>query len=192
MASPRAKPDLISVDDYFEGEKVSEVRHEFVNGMVYAMVGGSVHHDTITSNIASALNIALPERCRATAGNVQLGRKSSAAGAWFHYPDVFVFCGETGADEYRRDDAIVIFEVLSASTERMDRYEKFERSKTLDTLQEYILVEQSMRRFEIYRRRDGWKQEFIHPDDPLVLDSIAQTLTFEQVYRRVRFEPEQG
>ena len=82
--------------------------------------------------------------------------------------------------------------MLSASTERMDRYEKFERSKTLDTLQEYILVEQSMRRFEIYRRRDGWKQEFIHPDDPLVLDSIAQTLTFEQVYRRVRFEPEQG
>ena len=192
MANPLTKSDLISLNEYFEGEKIADVKHEFVNGMVYAMAGGSINHDTITGNIASALNNAMPERCRATSGNVQLGKSNSAAGAWFHYPDVFVFCGETSGGDYRRDDAIVIFEVLSPSTERMDRYEKFERSKTLETVQEYVLVEQSMRRFEIYRRRDIWKQEFIHPHDPLVLDSISQTLTFEQVYRRVRFETDPG
>ena len=190
MANPKVKPDLISVDDYFEGEVVSEVRHEFVNGMVYAMAGGTIRHDTITLNIAAALNNALPENCRATAGNVQLGTLRSDAGTWYHYPDVFVTCGAIDDLARRCDDAIVIFEVLSASTVRSDRYEKFERSKTLPTLREYVLVEQLQPRMEVYRRPTGWKQEFIHPHDPLVLDSISQTLTFEQVYRRVRFEPE--
>lgn len=192
MATLKRKPDLISLDDYFEGEKVAVEKHEFVNGMVYAMTGGSVFHDTIAGNIAAALNASLPERCRATSGNVQLGTPESAVGSWFHYPDVFVFCGGTTAKEYRRDDAIVVFEVLSPSTERSDRYEKFERSKTLASLQEYVLVEQSMPRMEIYRRSAGWKQEFIHPDDPLVLHSIVQTLTFEQVFRRVRFDEERA
>ena len=192
MANPLTKSDLISLNEYFEGEKIADVKHEFVNGMVYAVAGGSIRHGMIAGNIGATLNLALPDRCRATTGNVQLGRKDSAAGAWYHYPDVFVTCSDWDDRDYRRDDAIVIFEVLSPSTERMDRYEKFERSKTLETVQEYVLVEQSMRRFEIYRRRDRWKQEFIHPHDPLVLDSISQTLTFEQVYRRVRFEPDPG
>ena len=192
MANPKAEPDLIALDDYFEGEKFAEVKHEFVNGMVYAMAGGSVYHDTIAGNIAALLNAALPETCRATVGNVQLGLQTSAVGTWFHYPDVFVFCGPTSGGDYRRDDALVVFEVLSPSTERMDRYEKFERSKTLSTLQEYVLIEQSMPRFEIYRRRAGWKQEFIHPDDPLVLESVSQTLTFDSVYRRVNFDTNQG
>jgi Uma2 family endonuclease len=192
MANPKTQPDLIALDDYLEGEKVADVKHEFVNGMVYAMAGGSVYHDTIAGNIAAALNAGLPDTCRATVGNVQLGLRNSAAGTWFHYPDVFVFCGETNAKDFRRDDALVIFEVLSPSTERMDRYEKFERSKTLPTLQEYVLVEQSMPRFEIYRRTANWKQEFFHPDASLLLASVGQTLTFEQVYRRVSFETEQS
>ena len=190
MASSRSKPDLIAVEDYFDGEKISESRHEFVNGMVYAMAGGTIRHDTIKGNVAATLNASLPDNCVATTGDVQLGTLRSDAGTWYHYPDVFVTCGAHNDLERQCDDALVVFEVLSASTERSDRYEKFERSKTLPTLQEYVLVEQLQPRMEVYRRRTGWKQEFIHPHDPLVLDSISQTLTFEQVYRRVRFEPE--
>ena len=187
MANPKVKTDLVSLEEYFDGEKASESKHEFVNGMVYAMSGGTIRHDRIKGNIAGALNASLPDTCSATTGDVQLGSIEGAAGQWFHYPDVFVTCGLQDDMDYRTDQAIVIFEVLSRTTERSDRYEKFDRAKTLATLQEYVLVEQLHPRIEVYRRRNSWKQEFLHPHHPLALESIKQTLTFAQIYRRVHF-----
>lgn len=184
MAQPKANADLMSSGDYLAGENDGNVRHEFVNGRIFAMAGGSERHNIIKLNIAAAFNASVSERCRVFDGDMKL-RVADGAETRFYYPDVFVSCEPGDPDGHVRSDAVLVIEVLSPSTARVDRLEKFAAYTTLPMLSEYALVDQSVPKVEVFRRRAAWQREVYGTDDAVDFESIGQTMTVEQIYRRV-------
>src|SRR5437868_2961432 len=137
-----AKTGALGVDDYLSGERVSDIRHEYLAGTLYAMAGASEEHSTIALNLASALRSHL----RGGLGRVfivdmkvrlQIGRDNV-----FYYPDVLVTCDARDTDRYFTRYPKVLIEVLSPDTERIDRREKFLSYTGIETLAEYVLVAQ--------------------------------------------------
>jgi Uma2 family endonuclease len=82
---------------------------------------------------------------------------------------------------------VLVIEVLSPSTRRLDRYEKFDAYKRVPSLSEYVLIEQQFAQVEAFRRQTGWQRERYLPGDVVELASISERLTFDQIYRRVTF-----
>jgi Uma2 family endonuclease len=186
MAQLRTATDLLSVEDYLAGENDGTVRHEFVNGMVYAMAGASERHTMIKLNVAGLLNSTVDENCRVFDGDMKLNIIEDADQR-FYYPDVFVACGSNDDAQHARNDAVLVIEVLSPSTRRLDRYEKFDAYKQVPSLAEYLLIEQQFAQVEVFRRSTGWLRERYLPGDIVDLSSIGEQLTFDQIYRRVTF-----
>jgi len=186
MAQAKSIWDRITIDDYLAGENDGSLRHEFVDGRILAMAGASERHNIVKLNFAGTLNASVEEPCRVFDGDMKL-RVDQGADVRFYYPDVFVSCATEPDDDYVRRDAVLIIEVVSPSTERTDRYDKFAAHIGLPMLSEYALVEQAIPSIELYRRRTGWKVEQFGPGDSITYESIAQTMTMDQIYRRIRF-----
>lgn len=141
---------LMSVEEYLELERDSEVRHEYVGGELYAMTGASRRHNTIANNISSLLWIAARGGpCRVH----QSDMKVLTPGGPFYYPDV-VACGEEPEDEYSEDAPCLIVEVVSPKTEAKDRREKLVAYTKIPTLEAYLIVDQRRKRIE-HHFRDG-------------------------------------
>jgi Uma2 family endonuclease len=182
MAQALGKLNAISVADYLSGEIQANVRHEFVNGRVFAMAGASRRHNTIKLNISGALNAFLSAPCRVYDGDVKL-QVTSLNDERYYYPDVFVTC-EAARDEYTCFDATLVVEVLSPTTERTDRYEKFCAYMSVPSLQEYVLVDQTGPLVEVFRRRANWVVDVFGPGDMVTFETVGHTMTVEQIYRR--------
>lgn len=120
MGLPKLKTK-ISVENYFEGEKVSQLKHEYVNGEVYAMAGASDKHHRIAANLFIKLDSHL-EDSDFEAFIVDM--KLKADEKTFYYPDVFVSCDESPESRFYREEPVLIIEVLSPSTRVIDRREK--------------------------------------------------------------------
>ncbi len=175
----------ISVEDYLRGEEESRIRHEYLDGQVYAMVGASDRHGLITLNLGSFLSTLLPDRCQVFTSDIKL-RIATARQESFYYPDALVSCDPRDREAYFRQHPCLIAEVLSRATERTDRFEKFFSYRELDSLREYLLIAQDHPRIEIYRRSRGWEVE-VYKEGELLLESLALTLSLGEVYRRVEF-----
>ena len=186
MSTVANPTDRLTVDAYLAGENDGQWRHEFVDGRVFAMAGASERHNVVKLNIAGALNAAVDEPCRVFDGDMKL-RVDQGQDIRFYYPDVFVSCASDNDDAYVRRDAVLIIEVLSPSTERTDRFEKFQAYTSLPMLSEYAIVERDVPRLEFYRRRTGWARELHGPGASVTFESIAQTMTLDEIYRRIRF-----
>ena len=140
-------------------EHASQVRHEFLDGRLVEMSGGSLSHSLITMNFGAALHAALVgKRCRALDSNMKVGIGKAAR---FVYPDISVYCGAVQFDPRDPSGQTVsnprlIVEVLSPSTEKHDRLEKFDGYMQLESFEEYVLVSQDRPRVETYyRQADG-------------------------------------
>jgi Uma2 family endonuclease len=105
----------------------------------------------------------------------------------FYYPDLSVSCREEGGNEYYNEHPVLIIEVLSPSTERNDKYEKFPAYRSLDSLQECVLVYQDIREIWVFSRAQQW-QKTIYTEGEIRLTSVAVTLTVDDIYRNVRME----
>lgn len=181
----------ISESDYLAGEPASEVRHEYVAGHVYAMAGAGKAHNTIALNLATRLRGHLRGTpCRSYIADMKVRVARDQA---FYYPDVVVTCSErdTAADapkDYLTEPALII-EVLSESTESIDRREKMRAYATLESLREYVLVESRGQWVELYRKlpEGGWDQWILSPGEPVRLDSVDLTLNFQEIYEDVEF-----
>jgi len=175
--------------DYLSGELASAVRHEYVAGHIYAMAGAGKAHNLIAGNLFSHLRAHLRGKpCRGFIADMKV--HVSAAQAYF-YPDVVVTCSprDLAADapnDYLTEPVLIV-EVLSASTEAIDRREKMRAYATLASLQEYVLVDSRSARLEIYRRlpAGGWDQWIPSPGEPVRLDSVALSLDFADIYEDV-------
>ena len=177
---------LVSVQEYLEGEKDSPIRHEYVDGYVYAMAGLSDRHNRISLNVASRLSQHLvDDPCEVFTSDMKL----KVAASVYYYPDVTVCCDSPPPDPYFRSQPVLIVEVMSASTERIDHHEKLVAYKRLDSLGEYVLISQDQVRIEVHRRLRGeWQQETINdPTTSLVLNWVGLNITLADVYRNVRF-----
>jgi Uma2 family endonuclease len=188
MALPEHFLPAITADQYLELERFSEIRHEFIDGLVYAMAGESPDHSTICFNLATIIGSQIWDRpCRGFSPNMKV---RAGIGGLYAYPDLMIVCGEaTFQDEQGHVllNPTVIFEVLSPSTEKYDRGEKFRRYRTqIESLQDYVLVSQDQLRLEHHHREsDGtWTlAEVPGPDGVLSLTSIESQLSLVDVYR---------
>ena len=113
---------LVSVEDYLEGERLSEIRHEYVGGYAYAMAGANDDHNRIVGNIYSSLHQRLRgKRCEPFMADMKL---KIPGGQAFYYPDVLVACDPSDNAKYFRERPTVVFEVMSPETARSDQREK--------------------------------------------------------------------
>ncbi|TVP77983.1 MAG: Uma2 family endonuclease [Puniceicoccaceae bacterium] len=185
MGIPEAK-DFISVEEYIEGEQFSEVRHEYIGGQVYAMSGGSEAHNLLAGNLYAALREHFRGRpCKVFMADMKL-RLNIAEDDIFYYPDVLVSCDPTDDAKYYKSKPVALVEVLSPSTERLDRREKFLSYQRLPSLEEYVLVDQEQMHVTLFRKVNDWKPEhFTEGSDRLILASLTFGLSLSAIYEDV-------
>lgn len=179
-----------NIEDFLAWEAEQAERHEYLHGEVFAMTGARDAHNTIALNIASGLKSALRGGpCRAFIADMKL--RIDSADAVF-YPDVMVTCDPRDrapeADTAKRHPVLIV-EVLSESTAAYDRGLKFEQYRTIDTLREYLLVEQDRRHVDLFRRdADGpWLLIAGDSQADVVLESVGQTLSVAAIYEDIEF-----
>lgn len=181
-----AQRAYLSVEDYLKYEKDSPVKHEYVDGQIYAMAGASKQHVRIAGNVFNRLDDHLTnDQCEPFISDM----KVYVSETLFYYPDVVVACDDI--DAYYCREPILIVEVTSPTTERIDRHEKLPAYKRIKSVREILLVAQDHVQIEIYRRQtDGtWQTEVLTDlKEELHLQSVGLTLQVAQVYRRVTFD----
>jgi len=172
----------LSIDDYLDLEEGGEVRHEYINGVIYAMVGASARHNLISGSLFANLRAHLKgSPCRVFQSDMKV-----RSGEVFYYPDVMVSCGALSPEDRFVTDPKLIIEVLSPSTESKDRLEKLVMYQNIPNLQEYVLVSQDKVSIEIYRRNDEvWNIVSFVPKDNLEFKSIGLSLPIETVYEDI-------
>ena len=175
---------LVTIEEYLEGERKSEVRHEYVAGDVYAMAGASRTHNIIAGNIHTMLKTGLRGGGCQTFMDGMKVRIRTRGETLFYYPDVFASCDPRDTDEYFSDYPSVIFEVLSPDTARLDQREKRWAYQTLDSLQTYALVDQFKVDLNIWRRvGDGWETETLKDKSAILsIAAPAIALPLSEIY----------
>lgn len=180
----------ISPEDYLKQEIESTVKHEYINGKIYTMAGASDAHVTIALNLASALKTHLRgSQCRVYFSDMKLQIQSLNR---FYYPDIFVTCDSRDQETslYKQFPCLVI-EILSNSTEAFDRGDKFIDYQTLETLQEYILINTKQKRVESFQRNseDNWLLNFYHAENELLhLKTLDFNISLSTIYEDVNLE----
>lgn len=181
VADTLEKDTRISEEEYLRRELVSEIKHEYIDGQVYAMSGASRNHQRISGNVfTAAVNHLRGSLCEAFMSDFKV-----KAGSKFFYPDVLVACGEAGGDEYYTKAPVLVVEVLSKSTRRRDETTKRLAYQSLPSLIEYVLIEQDIVDVEVCRRREGWVSNHSFMGDEVTFESIGLTMTVEDIYDRV-------
>ncbi len=181
------KPEPISIEEYLDGERVSEIRHEYVAGYVYAMAGASDDHNRISLNIASELQQRLRgKRCEAFINDMKVKIRPKLANAFF-YPDVVVVCDPADNAKYYRERPTIIFEVISPDTERTDRREKALAYGSIETLRAYVLVEQDEIKLTVLRptAEGSWQTEVLQGvGTVLKLPEVDAEVLLDRIYER--------
>jgi len=180
----------MSVEEYLERELDSPLRHEYVDGHVYAMAGASDNHNRITGNIFSFLHSALRGKPCEPFMNDMKAKISSQRVSAFYYPDVLVVCDPTDKEEYYRERPVVIVEVLSPHTRRTDEREKAFAYRLVSSVEVYLLVEQDRLRITVLHRADeDWRREVIEGRTAvLMLDCLGVEIPMERIYERTGVE----
>lgn len=180
-------------EEYLAIDRAAEVRSEYLDGQMWAMSGGSMQHVELQGNIYGELRDALRgSNCRPYVSEL---RVRVIPRRMYAYPDVTVVCGKPLLADERQDILVnptAIFEVLSPTTEKYDRGTKFRYYLTIDTLKDYILVDQFAMRIEQYTRgtAGAWTfRAYQQPEDQLKIDSIGVSLPLARIYDRVELPP---
>jgi Uma2 family endonuclease len=183
-----------SPEEYLELEIASESRHEYIDGQIIPMTGGTPNHNQIAGNFYAALNFALkrqPYRVFVTDQRLWIPKKRIHT-----YPDVMVIAGQLELVEGRRDtitNPLMIAEVLSSSTKSYDRGEKFAAYRTIPSFREYILIDQYNIHVEQYSKTDENKWMFSEYEDENYLLSLASfqfQILLSDIYDKVDFNAE--
>lgn len=181
-----------SIEEYFELELASEERHEFVNGEIIPMTGGTPNHNQIAGNLYAALNFWLrrsPHQAFVTDQRLWIEAAAIAT-----YPDVMVVAGELEFQPGRKDtvtNPVFIAEALSTSTQHYDRTGKFHLYRRIPSFREYVLMDQFSMHVERYRKteNDEWVlSEYDGAEAVLKLSSLEFEITLEDLYNKVTFE----
>jgi Uma2 family endonuclease len=189
------QPRRHTVEEYLRIERDSSERHDYIDGEIVAMSGGSYNHSLIISNTVRELGNRLKGKpCRALESNLRVGIPRTPR---LMYPDILVICGKPEFDP--RDDhnetvtnPRLVIEVLSPTTERHDRGEKFRRYRQLESLQEYVLVSQERPSVETYfRQPEGtWLMApYAGMESTVRLRSVEIDLPMTEIYAGVEFPP---
>ncbi len=182
VASPQ--PSL-TAQEYLDLEATISIKHEYIDGKAYAMAGASDAHVTITVNLAALLR----SHVRGSGCRVYIADMKARIEArnCFYYPDVMVTCDERdrGNDAYKCFPKLII-EVLSDSTEAFDRGDKFADYQSLETLEEYVLINTRHQRVECFQRNEAglWVLRY-HTDGEFTLASLTFSAPLAALYEDV-------
>lgn len=170
-------------EEYLALERDSDTKHEFVAGEIYAMAGGSPRHSALASRVGAALENARPHGCTAFQSDMRLRVLATGRTA---YPDASMVCGAIETDPADASGTTItnpslIVEVLSRSTEDVDRTDKWRDYQRIASLQEYVLVNQYPR-IEIHRRLPSGLWEYRDVDDGVVTLTSGATLDLAKLY----------
>jgi Uma2 family endonuclease len=175
-------PVHYSFAEYVAFERTSNVKHEYLDGRIYAMAGGSPEH----AALAAAVNGLLFGQLKVGPCRVYSSDLRVRAGVLTTYPDVTVVCGQVERDPQDTNTALnptLVVEVTSPSTEVYDRGEKLEHFKQVPSLQSILIVSQSDRLVEHWQRRNsGWELTTARPGGCLDLPSVDATLAVDEIY----------
>ena len=179
----------LSPEDYVSLERQAEYKSEYVDGVMYAMAGGSERHNLIAGNLIAELNVQLrkvPWRVHPSDLKVRVPNSKK-----FFYPDVSVVCGETEFADDARDvilNPILVVEVLSESTAAFDRGKKFQSYQQMESLQEYLLVAQDEYVVEHYLRQenDHWLYTKVTGlEEAIILPTLKCQIALSDIYSKV-------
>lgn len=181
-----------SIEDYIAFDHQAEDRYEYFDGEIVCMSGGSLSHNRIMSNLMTSLaNQLAGSGCEVLPSEMRIKVPTARP---YRYPDVVVVCGEPEIETLQGQELLVnpvlLIEILSPSTAAYDQGEKFIGYQSIPTFREYVLVAQARAQITHYTRQpDGqWlRNDLVGIKNIIALSSIGCTLTFEQIYRRVRF-----
>ena len=176
-------------EDYLEAERANPTKSEWLDGVVYAMAGGSLEHSRLAMNITAVLRAAFA-RCEVFQSDAMIFVRATNLAT---YSDGVVVCGGVESQKVERNGRVVgeallnprvIVEVLSDSTEQYDRGEKFAHYMRIPALQAYVLVSQDTPRIEVFRRpeRGHWQREEARTGKTLQIFDVA--IAVDDVYRR--------
>ncbi len=181
-----------TMEQYAVLEDEAGYKSEFIAGRIYAMSGGTLKHSAIAVNVSGEMrNLLRRGPCQVYNSDLRVGIMPIDVET---YPDVTIVCGEPHVNPFDKNSVInpsVIFEVLSPSTERYDRGEKWARYRRLDSLEEYLLVSQDKPEVEQYVRQESglWSYKAVEGlDAASVLTVLGVTLSLAEVYDRITFE----
>ena len=184
--SAAEKIDYVTVEDYLAAEEQSDVRHEYLGGLVYAMAGETRDHNRIVGNLYRTLSDHLRGGpCQLYMSDIRVNFDLKRD-EYYYYPDLVVTCDKR--DDHPRFIRFpkLIIEVLSPSTERVDKREKFFAYTTVESLEEYVLVAQDTREVIIARRANEWRKEIVSgPDAVATLHSLGCPLPLSAIYEGV-------
>ncbi len=177
----------VSPEEYIQGELLSEIRHEYFAGELFAIAESSEHHTYIAGNIFGELHGHLSGKKCAPFMNYMKAHVHIAGDDWFYYPDVMVNCDPAGQHKYYCDTPSLIVEVLSPESDMRDRREKRLAYEKIATLQTYALVSQERREVQIFRRKPegGWTREGLpEAGDSLRFPQLDFALPLDAIYAR--------
>lgn len=177
-----AIPSGFNSEEYLELEAHSSIRHEYRQGLVYAMADGSDDHSRIAINLLTEINLHLRGTdCQFFSGDV----KVNYADDFFYYPDAFVTCHPSDQENrYVKQYPKLIVEVLSPSTGEFDRTEKFQDYKKIVTLEEYVFISQDTQYIECFRQQgEMWISETYSQGKTAQLKSIDLDVALTDIYR---------
>ena len=179
----------LTPEEYLQLEETSPIKHEYIDGQAYAMAGTTDTHNTIALNLASLIrNHLRGSDCRVYFADIKAKIEKRNR---FYYPDLLVTCDpkDRETSTYKRFPKLII-EILSDSTEAFDRGDKFNDYQTLDSLQEYVLVDSKQQRVETYQRDTAgrWLYQSHTPiNRNIPLQSLDLNLDFIALYEDVEF-----
>jgi Uma2 family endonuclease len=185
-----AEKKILTTEQYLELERKAEFKSELINGEMYAMAGVTRKHNRIALNVASFLNNFLQDKpCRIYFADLRV--QVSKTGM-FTYPDLVITCGNEIMADKRQDTLLnpkCILEILSDSTEKYDRGEKFSHYQNLESLAEYILISQNQTKAESFLRQDDNKwlyQKVEGLENELSIQSINSKIKMEEIYKNTQ------
>ena len=181
----------MSPEEYLEFESHSDIKHEYIDGEVYAMAGTTKAHNTISLNLAILFREKLKNSdCQTFMADIKVNISNKKR---FFYPDIVVTCDDNNdVNAYDIKFPKVIVEVLSESTEQFDRGKKFQYYRTIPSLQEYILVSSQEYLIECFRRtkNDLWTlQTYEGLNAILRIENLAIDSPLSEIYATLSFDP---
>lgn len=190
-SAPQKQP--ITVSEYLSGELIAVQKHEYVDGTVYAMTGATTRHNRIATNATGAIYSQLRKKaCQVFNSDMKIRVRQSRS-VRFYYPDLSVVCQPNPDSDLFQDHPVVIVEVLSDSTRRVDEYEKREAYLTINSLNCYLMLEQDRPAAIVYRRgENGFQREDYEGLETVInLGEIGCQLSLNEVYDNLTFpEPD--
>jgi Uma2 family endonuclease len=183
------KIELVSVEDYLEGELRSQVKHEYLGGMIYAMAGARNIHNQIATSLLGLFHSQLRgRRCQPFNTDTKV-RLRLPTHTRFYYPDGMIVCQANSPGDSFQDNPVVIAEVISDSTRRIDEGEKKDAYLSIPSLTAYLLIESNRSRVVVYRRTETLfvPEAYQGPDATIALEDVGVSIALGDLYERVDF-----